>query len=424
MGCKHTKPTKKWLNNQQQLRKFLFNLIMSYGNTGLYKSDSISRDADYNEFKKFCSNLKIRLEDSPRNNILNEISDQTKILYQNNEDVRELYKLLDINEHVNFIIVINKFNEVKPGRVYQKIEVYSKKSIYYPFSVEQSESAIVNKKAKFDFAEINYENYDWENFLDEIEVKRKERCQENVEKTKVEKKNLETDEEYLKYKRVNFLWNKYKFDKFMDQYNDIDYGIGKDRRTRGKLFEETHGDKSYLYIKNFFLNKYPNFEEEKFSVYYNCFWVNDNKNVGEMDLAIMYDDEPIAVGEQKSNYFDLVAGYHQHQSKIDLECKIKIPNKGIYSIKKDLDIFIVTLIPNHKNLLGTESKLIKLMGESLSDLGEYSQSKSILDYQIDDFTDFRELVQKKLVFSISPKVFLENNQNKVIVFDPHNKVNI
>jgi hypothetical protein len=408
-------------HNNLLKKQYLLKGLNIFGITGLYESQSISDQKDYENFMIFFTNLKQRLSNSPRNNILDEITKICNQLYDQHDWVKELYKYLGLSKGINYLIILEKFREYQPGKIYHDWSCFESKTQFTPLSSLEIETAIQNKKRKLETANTDYD-FDSDQFIIDINSIKLKRCLQQKENAQVKLKELQTDIEYQNYLKVNKLWKEYGFDKFEEKYDKVNIGIGNDRRTRGDGFEEEFRVRSVENMK-IALHKKLILDDHKVEVFYNCYWKDDKqKQMGEIDIVLLYNNEILAIGEQKTSYFDIVAGYHQHKKKIK-ENWIYIPQKGKFKVKENLEIFIITLIPENPHLIGTESKLVKMIGNSLSSIGfEYNESKSIENYKLHDFLEFKSQVKEKLIFSMSPDIFLEQYYDNIIIFDPYDKV--
>ena len=63
---------------------------------------------------------------------------------------------------------------------------------------------------------------------------------------------------------------------------------------------------------------------------------------------------------------------------------------------------MITLIPENNHVIGLDSKLMKIIGDNLSDIGINKRKKYIPDFNLNDFLNFRSSLYEKLDIRESP----------------------
>jgi len=405
-------------NNNINILK-VHKILTKYGKNGLYTSDGNIDQLNFLNFQTFCSKLQKRLNDSPRNKLLLRLTNKSNKIYDDNNDVKKMYSYFNLKRETYFLCLINRYNLLNTGKIYKRYLVYNEKSTYLPLSKTEVSNAIQNKKRKFDKIDHNYDDFDWHNFIDEINNIKKSRTLEFQDKATKLKEILKTDKNYLNYQKIKKVWELYGFNTMAEEFNKLDYSNGENKRLRGEKFESMYGNVSFNFIKNYIIKNTSMIEKNKFSFYYNCYWYNINNPVGEIDIVILYNNKVVAIGELKSNCFDIVNGYNQHKRKIDAKYKIRINNCD-YNINDDVIIFLITLIQEYEYIVGTDSKLIKIIGDHLTDNGLDEGRKLIDNFTLADFKEFRDLARKKLDLTESPDVFLKKYHDKILILNPYN----
>jgi len=406
----------KFSKNESYKNKIL-DLFLSFQKTGLYQNESITDEIDFQQFIKFCDKLENRLIDSPRNIILKELTKKSNKLFDSEPEVRELYRIIGLNEKVNFIILLKYFDTLDFGKLYSKFLILKNKSKYRKMNYQEKVLAINNKKQKMIFRNENINNFNFNNFIGEIESKKKNKCKKIIEELKEIKIKLLTDKNYKNYQKAKFLWDKYKFSNMKKKFNEIDFSIGEDRRLRGNKFEKSKSLDSFKFIRNDFIKKNKKLNKYLFNFFTNCIWIGKNKNkIGEIDLVVTYNKKPIAIAEFKSNCFDIPRGYFQHYYKVKNNNFLQLERNNIVKVNSDIKIYLITLIPDNKSIAATDSKLIKMIGDSLTDMGKYNTNKYHQNFTLTDFLEFRKKVRNKLNFEISPDKFLKKYWQNIIVF--------
>ena len=169
MGSKFSK--------NENLKKNILDLFISFEKTGLYENESLSDDADFQQFIKFCNTLETRLIDSPRNIVLKKLTEKSNKLFDSEPEVRELYSIIGLKEKVNFIILLKYYETLDAGKLFSKYSILKNKSFYRPMNSNEINIAIKNKKDKMIFREENINNFNFNKFIRKIELKKKNICE-------------------------------------------------------------------------------------------------------------------------------------------------------------------------------------------------------------------------------------------------------
>ena len=326
--------------------------------------------------------------------MIDELTAACRSLYDAEPAIQALYQYLGVVRDDNFLTLHRSFSDLEPGRMYDEWakvnEIATNDPLEDPQRIQLIREGLATKSRERG-SELSAEDVDARILELKLAAYSKREAASNLSSEKWPA--VQADTQYRRYRVVHSIWSIFGMQEFAERFRRVDQGEGHERRIRGFEFERDNAAVAFHLVCGQLLNEGRLGDPTHASYVTGAEWRDkDARRMGEIDLLLYSNVDAartvIAIVELKSNFFEIHSGLEQHRKKLTGHLSI-VDHEGNYyrlsTTASEVPVFLATMIPENRFLLGAEISIITLLSEHIYNAPKNSSSsKHKLDLNDDE----------------------------------------
>ena len=362
--------------------------------------------------------IKLALDRSPRQKLLQRLGQACIALYDAEPSVRAMYETLATPRDSAFLTLQQHYDALSPGAAYTAWLTQHQRSLSDdPFEDPARRATVMDGKlAKA--AERGRDLPSQDELLEAVAVQQRReffRRDGASEQAAALWPLVTQDRDYRRHACVQHTWRTWGFDALANAFQRMDANEGRERHARGGSFEQQCAENAFVLVRDMLLSD-GGAAAEGLGYERGVHWVDRGKKLGEVDVVVFRRDEAtherhvVALVEMKSSCYEIYSGYLQQHAKLSNSSLVLQGDEDADAAPYVIDrnhlppVVLATLVPALNYVLGCEITIVNLLSEYVFKTAVHQRRLDLDDDASVD--DCIATIRRVAKLTLSPQYFL------------------